>query len=119
MGHLFFFLAVGASCLLWSAAFIAAAARTRQGWMRWLFVATPIRYQRAFLGEEVFGLATLAELLDGTRGASTMELPRSVSDAPTARTTAGRYRPTRTRPMATTTSACGWAARERHFHQQR
>jgi hypothetical protein len=42
MGHLFFFLAVGAACLLWSAAFIAAAARTRQGWMRWLFVAVAV-----------------------------------------------------------------------------
>jgi len=48
------------------------------------FVATPIRYQRAFLGEESFGLAMLADLSDGARGASTMELLQSVSDAPRA-----------------------------------
>ena len=31
MGHLFFYLAVVAACLLWSAAFTAAAARSRPG----------------------------------------------------------------------------------------
>ena len=39
MGHLFFYLAVVAACLLWSAAFTAAAARSRPGWIRWLLVA--------------------------------------------------------------------------------
>ena len=51
----------------------------------WDVVATPVRYQRAFLGEEAFGLATLADLSDGARGASTIALLRSVSDAPWAR----------------------------------
>jgi hypothetical protein len=49
------------------------------------FVATPIRYQRAFLGEEAFGLATLADLSDGERGPSIMELLRSESGGPTVR----------------------------------
>jgi hypothetical protein len=44
------------------------------------FVATPIRFQRAFLGEEAFGLATLADLADGAREASSMELLRSIAD---------------------------------------
>jgi hypothetical protein len=47
------------------------------------FVETPVRYQRAFLGEEAFGLATLGDLSDAARGTSTMELLRSMSDAPT------------------------------------
>ena len=34
MGHLMFFLAAIAACLLWSAAFIAAAARTERAWLR-------------------------------------------------------------------------------------
>jgi len=34
MGHLFFFLCVVASCLLWSAACTAAAARTHRPWLR-------------------------------------------------------------------------------------
>lgn len=34
MGHFLFFLAVVVACLLWSAAFTAAAARTRSGWIR-------------------------------------------------------------------------------------
>lgn len=46
MGHFLFFLAVLASCLLWSAAFTAAAARTRPGWIRRglivAAVATPV-----------------------------------------------------------------------------
>jgi len=42
MGHLFFYLAVVAACLLWSAAFTAAAARTRPGWIRWLLVAVAV-----------------------------------------------------------------------------
>jgi len=46
------------------------------------FVETPIRYQRAFRGEEAFGLATLADLSDGVRGMSTIEGLRSASDAP-------------------------------------
>jgi len=44
------------------------------------FVATPIRFQRAFLGEEAFGLATLADLADGARETSSMELLRSIAD---------------------------------------
>ncbi len=47
------------------------------------FVATPIRYQRAFLGEEAFGLATLGHLADGAKGMETLEMLRSVSDEPT------------------------------------
>ena len=47
------------------------------------FVATPIRYQRAFLGEEAFGLATLGDLADGSKGMTTLELLRSVSGEPT------------------------------------
>ncbi len=46
------------------------------------FVETPILYQRAFRGEEAFGLATLADLSDGVRGTSTIEGLRSASDAP-------------------------------------
>ena len=48
------------------------------------FLETPVRYQRAVLGEEAFGLATLGDLSDAARGTSTMELLRSASDAPTA-----------------------------------
>jgi len=47
------------------------------------FVATPIRYQRAFLGEEAFGLAMLGDLADGSKGMTTLELLRSVSGEPT------------------------------------
>jgi len=46
------------------------------------FLETPIRYQRAFRGEEAFGLAALADLSDGVRGTSTIEGLRSASDAP-------------------------------------
>ncbi|MEI6504344.1 MAG: hypothetical protein WCO90_00505 [Planctomycetota bacterium] len=42
MGHLFFYLAVIAACLLWSAAFTAAAARTRPGWIRWILIAVAV-----------------------------------------------------------------------------
>jgi hypothetical protein len=42
MGHLFFYLAVVAACLLWSAAFTAAAARSRPGWIRWLLIAVAV-----------------------------------------------------------------------------
>jgi len=42
MGHLFFFLAVVAACLLWSAAFTAAAARSRPGRIRRLLVAVAV-----------------------------------------------------------------------------
>ena len=49
------------------------------------FVETPVRYQRAFLGEEAFGLATLGDLSDAARGTSTMELLRSMSDADAVR----------------------------------
>ncbi len=42
MGHLFFYLAVVAACLLWSAAFTAAAARSRPGWMRRILVAVAV-----------------------------------------------------------------------------
>ena len=47
------------------------------------FVATPIRYQRAFLGEEAFGLAMLGDLAVGSKGMTTLELLRSVSGEPT------------------------------------
>jgi len=47
------------------------------------FVETPITYQRAFLGEEAFGLATLGDLADGADGVTALELLRSVSDTPT------------------------------------
>lgn len=40
MGYLWFFLAVAAACLLWTATFTAAAARTRAGWLRRLLVVT-------------------------------------------------------------------------------
>ena len=42
MGHLFFYLAVVAACLLWSAAFTAAAARSRPGWVRRLLIAVAV-----------------------------------------------------------------------------
>jgi hypothetical protein len=42
MGHFFFYLAVVAACLLWSAAFTAAAARTRPGWIRGLLIAVAL-----------------------------------------------------------------------------
>jgi len=48
------------------------------------FVETPIRYQRAFLGEEAFGLATLGDLADGADGVTALELLRSVSEPPTS-----------------------------------
>jgi hypothetical protein len=47
------------------------------------FVATPIRYQRAFLGEEAFGLAMLGDLADGSKGMTTLELLQSASGEPT------------------------------------
>jgi hypothetical protein len=47
------------------------------------FVATPIRFQRAFFGEEAFGLAMLGDLSDAARGTSTVELLRSMPEAPT------------------------------------
>lgn len=42
MGHLMFYLAVVAACLLWSATFVAAAARTERVWLRRLLVAVAI-----------------------------------------------------------------------------
>ena len=39
MGHLMFYLAVVAACLLWSAAFVAAAARVERVWLRRLLAA--------------------------------------------------------------------------------
>jgi hypothetical protein len=42
MGHFFFYLAVVAACLLWSAAFTAAAARTRPGWVRRVLIAVAV-----------------------------------------------------------------------------
>jgi hypothetical protein len=42
MGHFFFYLAVVAACLLWSAAFTAAAARTRPGWIRRVLIAVAV-----------------------------------------------------------------------------
>ena len=47
------------------------------------FLETPITYQRAFLGEEAFGLATLGDLADGADGMTALELLRSVSEPPT------------------------------------
>jgi len=42
MGHLMFYLAVVASCLLWSAALVAAAVRTERPWLRRLLVAAAV-----------------------------------------------------------------------------
>ena len=42
MGYVFFYFAVVAACLLWSAAFTAVAARTRPGWIRRLLVAVAV-----------------------------------------------------------------------------
>lgn len=42
MGHLMFFLAVLLACLLWSATFVAAAARTERRWLRLLLVASAV-----------------------------------------------------------------------------
>ena len=55
------------------------------------FVATPITYQRAFLGEEAFGLAMLGDLADGAEGMTALELLRSVSDEPTRSTFDGPF----------------------------
>jgi hypothetical protein len=52
---------------------------------------TPITYQRAFLGEEAFGLATLGDLADGADGMTALELLRSVSEAPTRFTLDGPF----------------------------
>jgi hypothetical protein len=52
---------------------------------------TPITYQRAFLGEEAFGLATLGDLADGADGMTALELLRSVSDTPTRFTLDGPF----------------------------
>jgi len=45
------------------------------------FVETPIAFDRHFLGEEAFGLATLADLADGRSGASAGRLFESVEGA--------------------------------------
>ena len=42
MGYVFFYFAVVAACLLWSAAFTAVAARTRPGWIRRLLAAVAV-----------------------------------------------------------------------------
>ena len=42
MGHLFFYLFAVAACLLWSAAFVAAAARTERAWFRRLLAAIAV-----------------------------------------------------------------------------
>lgn len=42
MGPVCFYLAIAAACLLWSAAFTAAAARTRPGWLPWILVAVAV-----------------------------------------------------------------------------
>lgn len=42
MWQLFFFIAIVAACLLWSAAFTAAAARARPGWRRRILVAVAL-----------------------------------------------------------------------------
>ena len=55
------------------------------------FMATPITYQRAFLGEEAFGLATLGDLADGAEGMTSLELLRSVFDEPTRFTFDGPF----------------------------
>lgn len=47
------------------------------------FVATPITHQRAFLGEEAIGMATLGDLADGVDGMCTLEGLRAVSVEPT------------------------------------
>ncbi|MFM7138418.1 MAG: hypothetical protein ACKO1M_15355, partial [Planctomycetota bacterium] len=47
------------------------------------FVETPVKYQRAFLGEEAFGLATLGDLADGAKGLKTLEILRAGTDEST------------------------------------
>ena len=47
------------------------------------FVATPITYGRAFLGEEAFGLATLGDMADGKRGTASLALLRALPDEST------------------------------------
>jgi hypothetical protein len=49
------------------------------------FVETPITYRRGFLGEEAFGLGTLADLADGAEGITTLESLRSFSGEPPMR----------------------------------
>ncbi len=49
MGYLMFFLAAVAACLLWSATFVAAAARTERTWLRRLLVAVAIAAPLALL----------------------------------------------------------------------
>jgi hypothetical protein len=83
MGHLCFYLAVVAACLLWSAAFTAAAARSRPGWIRGLLVVVALGVpplalmpwlvvtgRLAALGFQTnWFAATLAALLSATIGA--------------------------------------------------
>jgi hypothetical protein len=45
------------------------------------FLATPVTHQRAFRGEEAFGLATLADLADCRSGRSTLDGVRALSEA--------------------------------------
>ena len=60
MGYAMFFLAVVAACLLWSAAFTAAAARTRSGWLRRLLVAVAILAPLAALAPWLVATGLLA-----------------------------------------------------------
>lgn len=46
------------------------------------FLQTPLSYQKHFLGEEAFGLATLADVADDKEGRSPLEMLRRFNDAP-------------------------------------
>jgi len=54
MGHFFFYLAIVAACLLWSAVFTAAAARTRPGWIRWVILAMAVVVPGRSVGQGVW-----------------------------------------------------------------
>lgn len=62
MGHLLFYLFVVAACLLWSAACIAAAARTEQPWLRWLLTVVAVVVPALGLAPWVVLTAELARM---------------------------------------------------------
>ncbi len=65
MGHLMFYLAAVAACLLWSAAFVAAAARVTRPWPRRLLVAVAV----------VVPVLALAPWVASTAGLAAIGLP--------------------------------------------
>jgi hypothetical protein len=60
MGQLMFYLAAVVACLLWSAAFTAAAARTRPGWVRMILLVVAVSVPVLSLAPWVGWTATLA-----------------------------------------------------------